>query len=306
MLKKYLSNLVALLLLMSFVQASTLAVEDTGYDKKMVSKKDLTPVEVDQAFDQIFSTQKRIERMQAKVITEKSGGIFKKSKGTEAMVYAQMPDKLLFVDKGRIGDNTKEDEYAIILIDGIFLWDVKSADGSGMREAEQIDMKQAGSKDINIAALLIGADVATGRELRDYYDIAGRLEEFVDGSRSYHFLLKAISGKGKERDEVVDMWIEVGGVIPWKIKTQKQVKKVNPLNPNAPAKTKKTASTKYILDLQTNISKPPLPAFAKDQFFFGRIMEQNPRLKVLDGKGEAIPPEVLKKELAGVARSLQQ
>ena len=276
-------------------------------EKKVVADKVMTSAEVDKAFDRVFQTQKKLERMQARVVTEKVGGIFKKAKANEAFVYAQMPDKLYYVDKGNQGENVSPEEYSMILIDGVFLWDIKPADGKGVREAEQIDMKSAGNKDINIAALLIGADVASGKELRDYYDISGKFEKFADGSKSYHFTLKTIAGKEKKkRKEIVDMWITPGGVIPWKIESVRLVPKVNPLNPQAPATMKKTASVKYITDLQTNLSKQALPAFKPDTFYFGRIMRENPGMKVVDGKGNVIAKEVLQTELAGILKRLQK
>ena len=276
-------------------------------EKKVVADKVMTPAEVDKAFDRVFQIQKRLERMQAKVTTEKVGGIFKKSKANEAFVYAQMPDKLYYVDKGNSGENVPPAQYSMILIDGIFLWDIKPMDSNGVREAEQIDMKSAGNKDINIAAILIGADVATGKELRDYYDISGKMEKFDDGSKSYHFTLKTIAGKErKKRKEIVDMWISPGGVIPWKISSVRMVPKVNPLNPDAPAKIKKTTSVKYITDLRTNLSKKPLPVFKSDTFYFGRIMQENPGMKVVDAKGNIIEKKVLQRELAGVYKRLQK
>ena len=290
----------ALILLVVVTSSITLAGE-----KKAIAEKVLSPGEVDAAFDQVFKIQQKIVRMQAKVITEKMGGIFKKSKANEAYVYAQMPDKLLFIDKGDIGSNISKKQQAIILIDGVFLWDIKPADESGVREAEQIDMKSAGNKDINIAAILIGADVASGKQLRDYYDIEGKLEKFDDGSKSYHFILKTIKGKErKKRKEIVDMWIEVGGAIPWKIKTVRMVPKVNPLNPNAPGKTKKTTSIKYILDLETNISSVSLKPFSSSLFYFGRILKENPGMKVLDSKGLQIGKKELQKDLDAVSKRL--
>ncbi len=298
--KFYLNFLSVLILLAAVVGSVSLASE-----KKAVAEKALSPAEVDAAFDKVFKVQQKIERMQAKVITEKVGGIFKKSKANDAYVFAQMPDKLLFIDKGDIGSNTSEKQQAIILIDGVFLWDIKPADESGVREAEQIDMKSAGNKDVNIAAILIGADVASGKQLRDYYDIDGKLETFDDGSVSYHFILKTIEGREiKKRKEIVDMWIEVGGAIPWKIKNIRMVPKVNPLNPNAPAKMKKTTSIKYITDLETNISKKPLKPFSKSLFFFGRILKENPGMKVLDSKGLQIDKNELQKDLNAVSKRL--
>ena len=295
-----LNFLSALILLVVVTSSITLAGE-----KKAIAEKVLSPEEVDAAFDQVFKIQQKIVRMQAKVVTEKMGGIFKKSKANEAYVYAQMPDKLLFIDKGDIGSNISKKQQAIILIDGVFLWDIKPADESGVREAEQIDMKSAGNKDINIAAILIGADVASGKQLRDYYDIEGKLEKFDDGSKSYHFVLKTIKGKErKKRKEIVDMWIEVGGAIPWKIKTVRMVPKVNPLNPNAPGKTKKTTSIKYILDLETNISSVSLKPFSPSLFYFGRILKENPGMKVLDSKGLQIGKKELQKDLDAVSKRL--
>ncbi len=299
--KKYCSFIafvMALVILLS--SASSYAV-----DKKAVGQKKLTASEVDAAFDQVFSIQKKIKRMKAKVITEKSGGIFKNAKASEAFVFAQMPDKLLFIDKGIDGKSVPENKYAIILIDGTFLWDVKPIDSDGVREAEQIDMKSAGNKDINIAALLIGADVASGKELRDYYDIEGSLEKFDDGTKSYHFVLKTAEGREvRNRKEIVDMWIEVGGVIPWKIKSVRMSPKINPLNPDAPAKMKKTSSVKYITDIETNLSKNPLAEFPKSQFYFGTILKNNPGIKVVDSKGFDIDNEELKKDLEAAKKRL--
>ena len=281
------------LLVLTFICSTAYSAE-----KKLIDKKDLSAAQVDKAFDIIFEKQKQLTRLKAKVITEKKGGIFKSSKATWAYAYAQMPDKLLFVDRGEVGKNLPQSQSAIILIDGTFLWDVKPADSSGVREAEQIDMNNAGGRDINIAALLIGADVASGKELREYYDIAGALEKFADGSISYHFTLKTAPGKEKrKRKEIVDLWIEQGSVIPWKIASIRMTPKVNPLNPNAPTKMKKSTSVKYITELETNLSKKPLNKYPPERFFFGTIMQENPGIVVLDSKGIKVDKSELERDL---------
>lgn len=286
----------------------------TADEAATASSQPMSDAEIDQTFDHIFAQQQKITRMTAKVITfKKGGGIFNKPSRTWGQAYAQMPDCLLFVDRGDVDKNLPENLASTILIDGTFLWDIKPGEREGTLEAERMAIKNAGDRDINIAALLIGADVATGKQLREYYLLTGKLEDLGAAGKSYHFTLKTIPGKEKKKvKEEVEVWIRPGEVIPWKIKSiRKTPKGSNPLLQNMPASDdtssyKITESTKEISELQTNLSNPPLTPFPAERFYFGDFMQKNPSIKVVDSHGQEIDPAQMQQELASIFSRLKQ
>ncbi len=273
-----------------------------------VSSQPLNDEQIDQTFDQIFAQQQKITRMQAKVVTIKKGGSgpFKRDSSTVGYAYAKMPNCLLFIDRGEVSANLPENQSSIILIDGTYLWDLKPGDDEGAMEAERMLMKNAGDRDINIAALLIGADVATGKQLREFYLLSGELEDYGAEGKSYHFGLKTIPGKEKKNvTEDVEVWIRVGGVIPWKIKTIRLTKVIDVLGTGG-ATTKSSESTKIISELQTNLSNPPLQEYPAERFYFGELMKKFPKIKVVDGKGVVIDNAQLQQDLQNVYSRLKQ
>ena len=261
----------------------------------------LTDEQIDKTFDEIFAQQQKITRMQAKVVTSKKGGIFNKLVQSTGYAYAQMPDRLLFVDYGENTAEQVEAKAAIILIDGFYLWDLKPGENEGAFDVERLAMKSAGDRDINIAALLIGADVKTGKQLREFYALTGSLDDLGAAGKSYQFNLKTLPGKEKQkRKEDVVVWIRPGEVIPWKIHSLRYTpKSVNPLQQQTEGETqyKVTESTKEISELQTNLSNPPLTPFAPERFFFGEFLRKYPASKVQDGRGQELDKATLQQEL---------
>lgn len=272
------------------------------------SLQPLSDEQIDQVFDEVFAKQQQITRMQCKVITRKVGGIFNKEVETWGYAYAQMPDLLLFVDRGEVTANLSESKAATILIDGTFLWDIKPADEEGGFEAERLSVNTAGDRDLNIAALLIGADVATGKQLREYYELTGWLVDLGAQGKSYKFMLKTSPGKEKNnRKEEVEVWIRPGEVIPWQINSVRLTPQAtNPFGKGEAASGyRRTASTKIISDLQTNLSNPPLPAFAPEVFYFGQFLKKFPKTRVIDGRGQELTPQELEASLQNVLSKLR-
>lgn len=305
------SLMAALLAAVLFAGAPLLRAADdvaAAVDAVPASSQPMTDAQIDQTFDAIFAQQQKINRMSAKVITvKKGGGVFNKPSTTLGYAYAKMPNCLLFIDRGELSANLPETQAAIILIDGTFLWDIKPGDDEGTMEAERLLVKNAGDRDINIAALLIGADVATGKQLREYYLLSGALEDFGAQGKSYHFGLKTIPGKEKKSvSEDVEVWIRVGEVIPWKIKSIRTTKVMDVLGTGNATKSKVTEAIKLIAELQTNLSTPPLPEYPAERFYFGELMKKFPKMKVVDGKGVPVDGAQLQQDLQNVLSRLKQ
>ncbi len=279
-------------------------------DQNPVSNQPLTDQQVDKAFDDIFARQQQLTRLQAKIVTEKKGGgIFKRNVQTWGYAYAQMPNLLMFVDRGEIDKKLPETKAATILIDGTYLWDIKPGETDGSFEAERMSVRNTADRDINIAALLIGANVSTGKELRKHYELKGVVEKYADNSQSYHFMLKTLPGMEKRKvKEEVDVWIRPGQVIPWKITSVRfSPKGANPFGDNqasTPA-MKRTESTKYISDLKTNLTNPPLANYAPEVFWFGRYLEKYPNTRVMDTKGNVIAGAMLNNDLTAILSQLK-
>lgn len=276
-------------------------------DEKAASIKKLTDEQIDAAFDDIFAKQKKLTRIKAKVVTEKKGGgVFKKSVKTWGIARAQMPDRLLFTDMGKVNAKENKGNEAIILIDGVYLWDIKPVGDNGVREVERININRAGNRDINIAALLVEGNALSTEELRKLYNVQGVLETYPSGKKSYHFTLKTIPGKEiKKRSQETDVWTIPGEVIPWKIKSIRKIPIVSPFG-KPTTKFKTTESTKWISELESNLSKPALTKYPSSVFYIGEIIKKNPGIIIKDSKGNKISGPELKADLKAVAEHLQK
>ena len=258
------------------------------------------------ALDQIFAGQKRLTHLQAKVVSRKEGGVFAgKSVETWGMAYAQMPDLLLFVDRGEVSRGLPENQANYVLIDGTYLWDMKNTGEPGAYEAERIDLKNAGDRDLNIASLLIGAEVNNSQELRNYYTVSGVYEDLGTLGKSYHFRFRTIPGKARgQKDEESELWIRPGEIIPWKLKVVSHTKKADVFSGETTVKT--SVSEKDFSEVRTNLSQPPLAPFPVVQtFYIGMLLKKYAGTKVTD-KGEVVPNDRLYADLRTLLSRLQE
>ena len=283
-----------------------LTVSALAADPQPLRSVPMNDQQVDAALNQIFAGQKKLTHLQAKVTSRKEGGVFAgKSVETWGMAYAQMPDLLLFIDRGEVAKNLPENQANYVLIDGSYLWDVKNSGEPGAYEAERIDLKNAGDRDLNIASLLIGAEVNNSAELRGYYTVSGVFEDLGNLGKSYHFRFKTIPGKAKNnKDEESELWVRPGEIIPWKLKVTSQTKKADVFSGETTVKT--SVSEKDFSDVRTNLSQPPLPPFQVVQtFYVGMLLKKYAGTKVTD-KGEVVPNDRLYADLRTLLSRLQE
>lgn len=267
----------------------------------------LSHAETDAVLDKIFALQKKLTHLQTKVISRKTGGIFAgRAIATLGYAYAQMPDLLLFVDRGEVEKPLPENQASYILIDGMYLWDMKNSDTPDVYEAERIDLKNAGERDLNIASLLIGAEVNNSSELRQIYEVAGEVETAATGVKSYHFRFKTLPDKSKdEREEESELWIKDGEIIPWRLRVTTKTKKTDVFD-EGKVTYKTTVSEKEFSDTQTNFSQPPLPPFAvAERFYIGTLLNKHRGTKVSE-RGQIIPNQQLTNDLKNILSRLQE
>ena len=295
---------IILVLVCLFVVLSLSGVNASEATAKVQASTPLAGDAIDKFLDKIFSQQKFLTRLKARVLSRSLGGISKKAKETWGYAYAQMPDMLLFIDRGSVAKNLPENQAAYILIDGTYLWDIKAGARAGEYEAERIDMKNAADRELNIAALLIGADVKNSKELREFYTLVGSVDDFGGTiGKCVHVNLKTIPGKEKKgKKEDIDIWFKAGQIIPWKISIKRLVKRVNPFSGKVSYKS--TTSEKIIQDMQTNLSNPPLPPYPAEQFWLGRLLRLYPAMKVME-KTRVISPAELQKDLNSILSTLR-
>ncbi|MDR0867671.1 MAG: hypothetical protein LBP75_04235 [Planctomycetota bacterium] len=268
-----------------------------------VNSQPLSAAQTDQILDRIFAQQKQLTRLAVKVTSRKIGGIFSGSSTTTwGEAFAQMPDMLLFIDHGDLGKSGNP--LAYVLIDGSYLWDMKPGDGG--YEAERLDLKNAGDRDLNIASLLIGATVNNSRELREYYEVSGTRDTFGAGGagESYHFRFQTRPDKSRDnKDEASELWIRDGEIIPWFLRVTAKVKKTDVFSGETTYKN--SVSEKEFTEVRTNLSNPPLPPFrVTDTFYVGQLLVKYRGTKVLE-KGSVIPNAQLTNDLKILLSRLQ-
>jgi hypothetical protein len=266
----------------------------------------LAPAQVDRALDELFVRQKQLTHLQVQVLSRKEGGVFAGATASSyGMAYAQLPDLLYFIDYGANGESTPENQRAYVLIDGSYLWDMKNGETPGVFEAERIEMKNAGERDLSITALLIGAEVSNARELRQVYEVSGTLDDFGAAGKSYHFRFKTLPGKdAAAKDETTELWVKVGDVIPWRLKTTATVKKTDIFS--GEVQLKNTVSEKEFSHAQTNLSQPPLAPFNVTQtFYIGSLLAKFRDTKVI-ANGGVLPHAQLINDLKILYSRLQE
>lgn len=276
---------------------------------------ELSPEEVDRILDSIFIRQREIRRIQATILTEKSGGVFQKSRSL-GMIKADGGGRFWFLDRGDPEENLSEEETSLILLDGVYLWELfPKDDPDAPREAERRPWKQAAAegKNFDLTALFVGHTVRTVQELRDEFEIEGAL---CPEESSYRFVLRRKSSssekeglpssdsvaegnegkKNKEsiKEKIVTVWIRPEEAIPWKARSE-SVTTVWTVGAEGKQKKTKREMTEWTLwDVQTNLSG--LPPFPIDTFLFPYVEG----MKVINEKGDSIPPDILQNDLAAL------
>jgi outer membrane lipoprotein-sorting protein len=152
---------------------------------------------VDQILEGLFERHRDLEYLRAQVVQTRSGGVFRRPVQKEGVLKACLPDKMV-LDMG--------DDGLFVLLDGtyVWLWDTDFDD------VERYALGQYGeSHSPGLAAIFLGADVATVEELRRLYKVTGT---GAQGGTSFVLIPK--KGELADRYRQIRLFLPDGALLP--------------------------------------------------------------------------------------------
>ncbi len=220
----------------------------------------LSDAEADAAMDEIFTRARAITRIEAALRTEKTG-IKKEGKTTVAheKIKYEAPDRVWWLSQGESEGEAKWEDCALLLMAGGAIWDIQPRfEGEPRRiERRRSTLVAKEGQSLNLAAFLIGSDIASAKEVRDRFEVAAVLEDEGAAAASYHFTLKP-----KQEGAVLDLWFRVGQALPWRVKSTERRKLVLP--GGGEGRYKIVEEVRDLVDVRTNLDG--LPPFSVETF----------------------------------------
>jgi hypothetical protein len=230
--------------------------------------RQLSPQEADAAINNVFNAAQGVSRMEANLVTRKSGGMIKGSQTSYEFLRLQTPTRMLLVNQGSSRGRVPLEESTLIIVDGRNIWEVEARrDGARQRQVSRqvfrpdIGSGQAQGLAVFIGLFLMGRDVASAHGLREDFDILC-VEEPLPGRKdaSLHFTLTP-----KRGGETLELWMIPGQALPWRVRSfERKEIKFPPPRPGEPPRFKLEETVREIRGVRTNLNG--LPPFSAETF----------------------------------------
>ncbi|MDR2391108.1 MAG: hypothetical protein LBE84_05465 [Planctomycetota bacterium] len=228
----------------------------------------LSPRETDAAIDSVFNTAQGVTRMEAELVTRKSGGMIKGSQISYEFLRLETPARMVLINRGASQARIPIDQSTLIIVDGRNIWDVEARrDGVRHRQVSRRPFRpdlgrgQAQGLAIFIGLFLIGRDVTSASGIREDFGIVC-VEEPLQGSQrtTLHFTLTP-----KRGGETLELWILPGQTLPWRVRSfERKEIKFPPPRPGELPRFKVEETLREIREVRTNLNG--LPPFAPETF----------------------------------------
>jgi hypothetical protein len=224
----------------------------------------LSPRETDAAIDSVFNSAQGVTRMEAELVTRKSGGLIKDSQVSYEFLRLETPARMVLINRGASQARIPIDQSTLIIVDGRNIWEVEARrDGARQRQASRrpfrpdVGRGQAQGLAVFIGLFLMGRDVTSASGLREDFDIVCS-EEPLQGNRgaTFHFTLTP-----KRGGETLELWILPGQALPWRVRSfEKKEIKFPPPRPGESPRFKLEETIREIREIRTNLNGlPPFP-----------------------------------------------
>ncbi|MCD8141125.1 MAG: hypothetical protein LUE17_15380 [Planctomycetaceae bacterium] len=249
----------AIILALALAAVPATAGEPTG--------RQLSPQETDQAIDGVFSGAMGVVRMEADIITQKTGGMQRGSQTTYEFLRLAAPTRMLLVNRGTSRDPVALEDSDIIIVDGRNIWEVEGRRGGDSRSVSRRAFRpnlqgvQAQGLAVFIGLFLMGRDVTSATGLREDFDIVA-YDEPIPNRRetTLHFVLTP-----KRGGETLELWMLPGQVLPWKVRSfERKEIKFPPPKPGESPRFRVEETTRVLRNVKTNLSG--LPPFTAETF----------------------------------------
>lgn len=264
----------------------------------------MTEAEIDEVVDGIFARQRRLKQVVTTLYTYREGsGIFRDKTVSAARLEAEMPNKLVFVDMGDPKRQLPPEEHMTILLDGDYFWEIAPVeDGKRRVERNVLNRDSAQGRQLDLATILVGQEIATAKELREHYTVTAQtLRRGTKGiTHQLHLVERSPADSAKPAD-VIDIFFMPREVLPWRVDFVRHKAVVSPDEDifgtvdgggDGPTTYQAEKETLLLVDTRTNLDNPPLAPLPPQTFWFGRWYrgETEQTYHVVDGRGTEIPP----------------
>ena len=266
--------------------------------------RELSPQETDQAINVVFDGAQGVVRMEADIVTRKSGGMIRDSQTSYEFLRLDAPARMMLQNRGTSEGRIPLEQSTLIIVDGRNIWEVEARQqGSRERQVSRrsfrpnVEGRQAQGLAVFIGLFLMGREVVSAGGIREDFDIRCFDEPIPNRrERTLHFILIP-----KRGGETLELWMLPGQVLPWMVRSfERKEIKFPPPKPGESPRYRLEETVREIRNIRTNLNG--LPPFPQDAFIlpFAQDMvvrdEQTNRL---------MSPDQVRRELDEVRREFQ-
>ncbi len=266
--------------------------------------RELSQQETDRAIDSVFAGAQGVVRMEADLVTQKTGGMVKGSQNSYEFLRLEAPSRMILMNRGQSEGRIPPEQMTLIIVDGRNIWEVEAkAPNARERNVSRRSFRpnvagtQAQGLAVFIGLFLMGRDVTSASGIREDFNIAC-FDEPIPNRRetTLHFTLTP-----KRGGETLELWMLPGQVLPWKVRSfERKEIKFPPPKPGEPPKFKLEETVRVLRNVKTNLNG--LPPFSAETF----LMPLAPDMVVRDEQtNQRMTPDQVRQELEEVRREYQ-
>jgi len=246
-----------------------LCAEEAAVPAPATLEKTLTPEEADPVLDGILKCAQQIVRVEADLITTKdSQGLLKQRVVVYEALKLESPNLLWLQNRGESQTPRPAEACSLVLFDGQYLWELEERfEDEPTREATRRSVQTAGAKPAQAGlasvlsyVILGGEDVRSAADLRQRFDVEVCLERETQAEgkevTSHHIVLRRKTDK-----TVIELWIEPGQALPWRVKTVEERRRIGLGASAAKPQTVIKTELRLLRNIKTNLTGlQPFPA----------------------------------------------
>ncbi|MDR0363235.1 MAG: hypothetical protein LBJ46_11220 [Planctomycetota bacterium] len=220
--------------------------------------RQLSPTETDQAINAVFAGAQGVVRMEADIITQKTGGMTRAPQITYEFLRIEAPARMWLQNRGTSEAPLPIEQSNLILVDGRNIWEVEAGSGQSRERAvsrraftPNFGSGQARGLAVFIGLFLMGKEVTSAGQLRQDFDIACVDEPIPNrAERTHHFTLTPRAG-----GETIELWVLPGQTLPWKVRSfERKVIGFPPPKPGEQPRFRLEESVRVLRNVRTNMN----------------------------------------------------
>lgn len=265
--------------------------------------RQLSQAETDRAIDEIFQRAANVERMEAELVTAKTGGMVRGQQISHEFLRLEAPSRMVLINRGESQNPLPIEKCNLILVDGRNIWEVEASSGkerSVSRREFRPNVEGLRGKGLGafIGLFLLGREVSSAAELRSDFNISC-VEEVLPNNKDKTLHVSMTPRKG---GETVELWLMPGQALPWKVRSfERKEIKFPPPKPGQPPRYKLEETVRALKNVRTNLTG--LPPFTADTFTLPLAQDMRIRDETTN---QPISPDAVRQELSRVREEYSQ